>query len=402
MDCRKLAGVLHRHTPSEAWRCRESTEKKTKSQWTCMSPHIRRLSSGPIYKVEARWHHEASCEAADATRANTFGQKRKDAGEQQKKTKRNDQPGARTQNLLISGCSRRTERRSQTPYHWANRPLAGQGKGGQGTRRARENAEAVLPIAPSLPPPPRPLALLVPQTPSKMTSTAAKILKNATSGVLRLGMMPADGIGREVLPCAQRVLQNTPGAPKFEFVHLDAGFEHFQKTGSALPEETVRALKDDCHGAMFGSVSSPSHKVEGYSSPIVKLRKELDLYANIRPVIGVRGTKDDDKFIDSVIIRENTECLYIKSETSESGPDGQIARAIRQITEKASTRIGKKAFEVAIARKELRKVNQPSYEPTVTICHKSQRAERHRRSLPHLGARRVREGPEGQRWRRPI
>ncbi|TKY90303.1 hypothetical protein EX895_000301 [Sporisorium graminicola] len=204
-----------------------------------------------------------------------------------------------------------------------------------------------------------------------MTSTAAKILKNAPAGVLRLGMMPADGIGREVLPCAQRVLQNTPGAPKFEFVHLDAGFEHFQKTGSALPEETVKALKSDCHGAMFGSVSSPSHKVEGYSSPIVKLRKELDLYANIRPVIGVRGTKDDDKFIDSVIIRENTECLYIKSETSEAGPEGQIARAIRQITEKASTRIGKKAFEVALARQELRKTTQPSYSPTVTICHKS-------------------------------
>ena len=62
---------------------------------------------------------------------------------------------------------------------------------------------------------------------------------------------------------------------------------------------------------------------------------------------------------------------YIKSETSEAGPDGQVARAIRQITEKASTRIGKKAFEVALARQELRKTTQPSYSPTVTICHKS-------------------------------
>lgn len=62
---------------------------------------------------------------------------------------------------------------------------------------------------------------------------------------------------------------------------------------------------------------------------------------------------------------------YIKSETSEAGPDGQVARAIRQITEKASTRIGKKAFEVALARQELRRTTQPSYTPTVTICHKS-------------------------------
>ena len=152
-----------------------------------------------------------------------------------------------------------------------------------------------------------------------MTNTAAAIVRKAGSAI-RLGMMPADGIGREVLPCAQRVLQNTPGAPKFEFLQLAAGFEHFQKTGSALPDETIRALKEECDGAMFGSVSSPSHKVEGYSSPIVRLRKELDLYANIRPVIGVRGTKDDEKWVDTVIVRENTECLV--SETCRMGSAG--------------------------------------------------------------------------------
>ncbi|CEH16218.1 isocitrate dehydrogenase [Ceraceosorus bombacis] len=209
-----------------------------------------------------------------------------------------------------------------------------------------------------------------------MTNTAASIARGANR-VLKLGMMPADGIGREVLPAAQRVLQATPGAPQFQFIPLAAGFEHFQKTGSALPEETVRILKEECDGAMFGSVSSPSHKVEGYSSPIVKLRKELDLYANIRPVVGVRGTKDEDKWVDTVIVRENTECLYIKSETLEEGPQGQVARAIRQITEKASTRIGRKAFEVALARQQLREkagqgnaVNQ--VQPAkVTVCHKS-------------------------------
>lgn len=141
-----------------------------------------------------------------------------------------------------------------------------------------------------------------------MTSTAAKILAQS-SRTLKLGMMPADGIGKEVLPVAQRILSQTPGAPKFSFLHLDAGFEHFQKTGNALPDATIKALKEECDGAMFGSVSSPSHKVEGYSSPIVRLRKELDLYANIRPVIDVRGTKDDEKWVDTVIVRENTECL---------------------------------------------------------------------------------------------
>jgi homoisocitrate dehydrogenase len=208
-----------------------------------------------------------------------------------------------------------------------------------------------------------------------MTNTAQKIMSSA-SRALRLGMMPADGIGREVLPCAQRVLQATPGAPKFEFIHLDAGFEHFQKHGTALPDETVRRLKTECDGAMFGSVSSPSHKVEGYSSPIVKLRKELDLYANIRPVVGVRGTKDDEKWVDTVIVRENTECLYIKSETLENdAKNGQVARAIRQITERASKRIGKKAFEVALAREQLRaKAGTAATalgKAKVTVCHKS-------------------------------
>ncbi|PWN90798.1 putative LYS12-homo-isocitrate dehydrogenase [Acaromyces ingoldii] len=206
-----------------------------------------------------------------------------------------------------------------------------------------------------------------------MTNTAAKIAAQA-GRALKLGMMPADGIGKEVLPCAARVLQSTPGAPKFDFVTLPAGFEHFQKTGSALPDETVRVLREECDGAMFGSVSSPSHKVEGYSSPIVKLRKELDLYANIRPVVGVRGTRDDEKWVDTVIVRENTECLYIKSETIEEGPQGQVARAIRQITERASKRIGKKAFDVALAREALRSkagTSATAGRGKVTVCHKS-------------------------------
>lgn len=55
-----------------------------------------------------------------------------------------------------------------------------------------------------------------------------------SSRVLRIGMIPADGIGREVLPAAQRVMSAAPGAPQFEFLPLDAGFELFQRTGTAL------------------------------------------------------------------------------------------------------------------------------------------------------------------------
>lgn len=97
------------------------------------------------------------------------------------------------------------------------------------------------------------------------------------------------------------------GIPTPSFIQLDAGFEHFQKTGVALPPATVEALKNDCNAAMFGAVSSPSNRVEGYSSPIVALRKAMDLYANVRPVKSVEGT--EGRMVDMTIVRENTECL---------------------------------------------------------------------------------------------
>jgi homoisocitrate dehydrogenase len=89
------------------------------------------------------------------------------------------------------------------------------------------------------------------------------------------------------------------------FQHLDAGFDYFLKSGTALPESTLDALRNSVDCALFGAVSSPSHKVEGYTSPIVKLRKEMGLYANIRPVQGTWQNRP----VDLVVVRENTECL---------------------------------------------------------------------------------------------
>lgn len=126
---------------------------------------------------------------------------------------------------------------------------------------------------------------------------------------------------------------------------------------------------------MFGSVQSPSHKVPGYSSPIVALRKHLDLYANIRPVASVPGMPGPD--VNMVIVRENTECLYIKKEEIREAADGtKIAFATRQISEYASDRIGRMAFELALRRGAERAApGAPATfwkgPPKVTICHKS-------------------------------
>ena len=127
--------------------------------------------------------------------------------------------------------------------------------------------------------------------------------------------------------------------------------------------------------------SSPSKKVIGYSSPIVALRKELDLYGNIRPVTSVAVNPGGKPAVDLVVVRENTECLvrgsllilerhwicvfqYIKQETLTVGERGKEARATRLITERASRRIGKMAYEIALARS--RKVGPLLPSPAVT------------------------------------
>ncbi|KAK1236647.1 homoisocitrate dehydrogenase [Marasmius sp. AFHP31] len=168
---------------------------------------------------------------------------------------------------------------------------------------------------------------------------------------LTIGLIPADGIGREVLPAARAALEAVGSdIPPPKFVDLLAGFELFTRTGTALPDETVESLQNECDCALFGSVSSPSRKVAGYSSPIVGLRKKLDLYANIRPVLSVAPTPDEPAKVDMIVVRENTECLYIKQEEQTTTEKGKEARATRLITEYASSRIGRMAFELALQR----------------------------------------------------
>ncbi|KAJ6021762.1 homoisocitrate dehydrogenase mitochondrial precursor [Penicillium herquei] len=197
----------------------------------------------------------------------------------------------------------------------------------------------------------------------------------AAARTLRIGLIPGDGIGREVIPAGRRLLESLPSSLglKFNFVDLDAGFETFQRTGSALPDKTVETLKKECDGALFGAVSSPSTKVAGYSSPIVALRKKLDLYANVRPVKTTAGSSNG-KPIDLVIVRENTEDLYVKEETTRDTPDGKVAEAIKRISERASSRISTIAGEIALRRQNIRSASSIASvhsQPMVTITHKS-------------------------------
>jgi homoisocitrate dehydrogenase len=163
---------------------------------------------------------------------------------------------------------------------------------------------------------------------------------------VRICLIPGDGIGQEVVPEAWRVI--TALIPNIESVDADAGWGTFERTGISLPPETVATLKS-CDGAIFGAVSSPSTKVEGYRSPIVLMRRELNLYANIRPL------KQGD--IDMVVVRENTEGLYAGRERMEND---DTAITERVITRQASARIAKMAGEIAMSRSQ-----------RVTVVHKA-------------------------------
>lgn len=206
------------------------------------------------------------------------------------------------------------------------------------------------------------------------SSVRAFSTSRAALKTLKIGLIPGDGIGREVIPAGKAVLENLPSKfdLQFEFVNLDAGFELFQKTGTALPDKTVEVLQNECDGALFGAVSSPTVKVAGYSSPIVALRKKLGLYANVRPVKSVEGI---GRPVDMVIVRENTEDLYIKEERSYTKEDGtQVAEAIKRITETATTNIAKMAYEIALLRQAIRAASSAKSlhsEPSVTVTHKS-------------------------------
>jgi homoisocitrate dehydrogenase len=180
-----------------------------------------------------------------------------------------------------------------------------------------------------------------------------------------LCVIPGDGVGQEVIPCAVAVLQAI--LPNLHIVPADAGWDCFQRTGNALSEET-KAKISQCGAALFGAVSSPSKRVEGYRSPIIQMRQHFDLYANLRPTKGLKRLEIGDwRFhaqspisnlqslisnlqspIDLLIVRENTQGLYVQREYMR----GEEAVAERVITQAASERIGKVALEMANARRK--------------------------------------------------
>jgi 3-isopropylmalate dehydrogenase len=150
-----------------------------------------------------------------------------------------------------------------------------------------------------------------------------------------IAVIPGDGIGKEVMEATLHVLDAS--TIEFEYTFADAGDELADKTGIPLPQETIDVVKKS-QACLFGAAG------ESAADVIVKLRRELDLYVNLRPVKSYPGTKSLFEDIDFVIVRENTEGLY--SGIEEYTEEG--ATAVRVITNKASERICRFAFEYAV------------------------------------------------------
>jgi len=169
----------------------------------------------------------------------------------------------------------------------------------------------------------------------------------------KITLIPGDGIGPEITGAVVRIIE--AAGVEIEWDSYIAGAEALSRFGDPLPQEVLDSIR--ANGiALKGPLTTPVGK--GFASVNVRLRKTLDLYANLRPVKTVPGLKTPFGDLDLVVVRENTEGLYSGIE-HEVIPG--VVESLKIITEKASTRIARYALEYA--RREGRK--------RVTAIHKA-------------------------------
>jgi isocitrate dehydrogenase (NAD+) len=161
----------------------------------------------------------------------------------------------------------------------------------------------------------------------------------------RITLIPGDGIGHEVSAATVRILDAT--GVKFEWETFQAGAEAFEKYKEYIPKELNESIERTRVG-LKGPVTTPIGG--GFASINVELRKRFELYANFRPIQNLPHMPTRYPDVDLIIFRENTEGLYSGIE-HEVVPG--VVESLKIITEKASTRIARFAFEYA--RKHKRK-----------------------------------------------
>ena len=155
----------------------------------------------------------------------------------------------------------------------------------------------------------------------------------------KITLIPGDGIGPEVTGATISVLRATGFEAEWEtFV---VGAEALSRFGDPLPQDLIDSIKRN-KIALKGPVATPIGT--GFVSSNVRLRKALDLYANLRPIKSLTGVPSRYENIDLIVVRENTEDLYSGLE-HEVVPG--VVESLKIITDKASRRIARYAFEYA-------------------------------------------------------
>ncbi len=165
----------------------------------------------------------------------------------------------------------------------------------------------------------------------------------------QIAVIPGDGIGQEVVPAAQEVLEAVE--PEFEFVDGDAGDAVKEETGEALPDET-RSLVAESDATLFGAAGETAAEV------ILPLRSVVDSFVNVRPARAYPGTDALRPETDLVFLRENTEGVYAGHESKLSD---DVTTLTRVVTESASERLAEFACEYVEGRDD----------EAITIAHKA-------------------------------
>jgi isocitrate dehydrogenase (NAD+) len=155
----------------------------------------------------------------------------------------------------------------------------------------------------------------------------------------KVSLIPGDGIGPEVMAATVRVLEGLQISLEFE--HCDAGSEVISKYGTNLPRQTLDSVLRN--GVALKGPTGTQIGV-GLPSANVALRKGLDLYAALRPVRSVPNVRTRYENVDLVVVRENTESLYTGLEHIVVPG---VVESLKIITEKASSRIARYAFDYA-------------------------------------------------------
>lgn len=172
---------------------------------------------------------------------------------------------------------------------------------------------------------------------------------------MKVAVIEGDGIGKEVIPAAVDVLNAVN--LDFEQVPVEVGYGKWERTGLAVDDADLELMRS-CDCILFGAITTPNDP--NYQSVLLRIRQELDLYANIRPFRPLGITMDipykPAKPFDIIIVRENTEGLYAGIEDVNQNR----ACSTRVVTRKGCLRIAKTACKLAKGRGN-----------SITIVHKA-------------------------------